>query len=84
MTNTARINHTDCSHDATPRGRAWCRKMRTDAIKTAQAAYLDLCTRDENTAAAFDNYYALVHDVSFRLGVELRDAYEIVENGPLV
>jgi hypothetical protein len=80
---TTRSDHTDCSHDATPKGRAWCRNMRNQAIKKAQQAYTALWTVETPDQGAYDEYYALVDDVAYRLGVEVREAYTIVEDGPV-
>lgn len=82
--NTTRIDHTGCSHDRTPRGRAWCREMRRDAIMKAQAAYAALWTVEEQAGETYDEYYALVDDVRFRIGCSLTEAYAIVEKGPVV
>lgn len=79
-----RIDHTGCSHDRTPKGRAYCREMRRDAIKRAQEAYMALWTVGTPAGEAYDEYHALVEDVIFRLGVERAEAYEIVEHGPIV
>jgi hypothetical protein len=81
---TNRIDHTNCSHDRNAKGRAWCREMRRDAIKTAQEAYAKLWTLDGQAGETYDEYYAFVDDVRFRLGVTLTEAYAIVENGPII
>lgn len=75
---TTRIDHTNCSHDATPAARKWCRDNRRDAIRQAQHAYLD-CEEGKVESA---EYYAIVELLSYTLGVSLDEAYEIVENGP--
>jgi hypothetical protein len=82
--NTTRIDHTNCSHDRNARGRAWCRETRRDAIKRAQAAYGALWTLETPAGEMYDEYHALVEDVIFRLGVDRAEAYDIVENGPVV
>lgn len=81
---TNRIDHTDCTHDRTPKGRAYCRNMRRDAIMRAQAAYADLWAVQAGSPEKHDEYYALVDDVRFRLGVTLSEAYDVVERGPVI
>lgn len=82
--NTTRIAHTNCTHDSTPRGRAWCRGVRKDAIRRAQAAYTALWAVQAPAGEAYDEYHALVSDVAFQLEITTDAAYEIVENGPVV
>lgn len=82
--NATRINHTDCSHDSTARGRAWCRDNRRNVVRAAQAAYMTLWTVQTPSHDDYDTYYALVDDVRYCLGGTLREAYELVENGPVL
>lgn len=81
---TTRIDHTGCSHSATPKGRAYCRNLRREAIKAAQAQYNVVASVDQAERDQYDEYYALVENVAYHCGVELRQAYEIVENGPVL
>lgn len=79
---TTRIDHTHCTHDRTPRGRAFCRTRRNDAVRAAQVAYMAL---DLNASFdVYENYAGLVGHVAFTLGIDVRDAYRAVENGPVI
>ena len=76
-------NHADHNHPATPAGRRDCRARTTKAIRTAQQAYMGLWAGVEAPSRdTYDTYYALVADVEFVVGCTLREAYELVENGP--
>lgn len=79
---TNRIDHTNCSHSATPAGRKWCREMRKDAIRQAQKAYMKC--QESGNHDDFSEYYALVDHVGFLLGLDHDDAYDLVERGPVV
>jgi hypothetical protein len=80
--NTTRIDHTDCTHEATPKGRAWCRADRKRRIADCQARYL--AVEDEPNFEGQREYEATVELLAGYLGVELHEAYQIVENGPVV
>lgn len=77
-----RIDHTNCLH---PRGafeRKHCRADRQAAIKACQVRYMEVA--DDLNFAGQREYEAMVELLSYRLGVDLLDAYQIVENGPVM
>lgn len=86
MTNTTRFSHTDCTHAATPAGRRYCRDSRRDQIRDAQKRYSDLADmpRTDDEIFALREYEATVDLFSMRWGMALRDAYELIENGPVI
>lgn len=57
-------------------------EMQLRRIAEAQAAYMK--TQMEHTPENWDTYEALVLDVASVLQIDVREAYEIVENGPVV
>lgn len=77
---TSRIDHTNCSHEATSKARQVCRDRRREALREAQQMYLDC----DLTGTGWDNYYATVEMFAGLIGVALDEAYDIVENGPVV
>ncbi|MET0416571.1 MAG: hypothetical protein ABW022_11190 [Actinoplanes sp.] len=74
-------NHTDCLHPRTPAGRKSCRTRRTQALRDAQAAY-GPTQMDDATTETWDVYEGLVITYSMLVGIDIRDAYNVVENGP--
>lgn len=79
---TNRIDHTGCDHRATPADRKVCRTARRARLVEAQAAYRAVA-EDPNFAGQRD-YEAMVQTLSFKFGITLRAAYDLVENGPCV
>jgi len=79
---TNRMDHTNCTHDATAAGRRYCRADRKMAIKCLQAAYMAAAVG--NDSELIREYEARVEIFSTNWGIELREAYKIVENGPIL
>lgn len=79
---TTRIDHTDCSHDSTPKARAWCRADRVRRIKECQTRYLEVAA-DPNFSGQSE-YEAMIDLLAGFLGMELRATYDLVENGPVL
>lgn len=79
MTNS-RIDHTGCSHTATPAGRKGCRENRVRALREAQQMFLDC----DATGTGWDEYYATVELYAGLVRVTLDEAYDIVERGPVI
>lgn len=77
---TNRMDHTDCSHEATTRARTSCRTGRRDVLRAAQRGFMDA----DIEAITWDAYRELVCTVALRFNIEVRDAYELIENGPVV
>lgn len=82
MTNTTRFDHTACTHDSTPAARRRCRARRVADIREAQAAFQKAW--DTNDTFEIREYEAIVDTFAFRWGMELRAAYDLIENGPVV
>lgn len=78
---TTRIDHTGCSHTATPKARAACRAERNRRIREAQQMFLVLVPGD---TPAWDAYNATVDSLSYFLRVPFADAFVIVEDGPVI
>lgn len=79
---TNRMDHTDCPHDATPKGRAWCRKDRLDRIAKLQREYMVMS--DSGDVALIREYEAGVDLFAMRYGMDLHDAYDLIERGPVI
>lgn len=79
---TTRIDHTNCSHDRTAKGRAWCRNERNRALVNAQAAFLK--ASETNDIEAIIEYRATVDQFAYVSGISLDEAYNQVENGPVL
>lgn len=79
---TTRFDHTDCSHDRTPAARGRCRARRASDIREAQAAFQ--VAWDVNETFEIREYEAIVDLFATRWGMELRAAYDLIENGPVV
>jgi hypothetical protein len=77
---TNRMDHTGCTHAATPAARKVCRADRRNQVKNLQRAYMDV---DAGTFAIAE-YEAMVDLFSMRWGMDLRDAYQLIEEGPVV
>lgn len=77
-----RFDHTNCTHPATPKGRAWCREARRSDIRKAQAAHS--LAWDTNATPEIREYEATVDLFAMRWGMDLHDAYDLIENGPVV
>lgn len=83
---TNRMDHTDCSHDATPAGRKVCRADRRLDIMDAQARYVKI----QGQPVGHDNfeeireYEATIDLFSMRWGMDLHAAYDLIERGPVV
>lgn len=80
--NTTRFDHTTCLHPATAAGRRYCRADRKMAIKGLQAAYMEMEISDDTELRR--EYEARVDIFSQNWGIALRDAYNLIENGPVV
>jgi hypothetical protein len=80
--NTTRFDHTNCLHPSTPAGRRFCRLDLKMAIKGLQVAYLEMEASDD--AEVRREYEARVDIFSQNWGMPLRDAYNLIENGPVV
>lgn len=82
MTNTTRLSHTDCPHGSTPADRRACRNSRNAQIKAAQRMYMEVA-EDPNLAGQRE-YEATVDLFAMRWRMDLADAYQLIENGPVV
>ena len=71
MTTNTRLSHTGCDHEKTSADRAKCRKITNRILRDAREAYINLA----------DDYEEHVCRVALRLGVEVHEAYTIVEEG---
>lgn len=76
------MTHTDCTHETTPAARRRCRAARRSDVMAAQAAYRVAC--DVNETHEIREYEATVDLFAGRWGMPLADAYELIENGPVV
>lgn len=81
---TNRMDHTNCTHEATPKGRAWCRNAYRAAIKGLQAEYMAVASIDQADAQAIREYEAGVDLFSGRWGIDFHEAFNIIENGPVI
>jgi hypothetical protein len=79
---TNRMDHTDCLHPSTAAGRRYCREDRKMAIKGLQAAYTEMEESDDDNLRR--EYEARVDIFSVNWGMPLADAYNLIENGPVV
>lgn len=76
---TNRIDHTRCTHTATPSARAACRRIRRDDLATARAMFMEM----EGTGIEADEYDAFVDLVALRFGLSLDAMYDLIEHGEL-
>lgn len=78
-------DHSSHGHPATPGARRACRTTRNAKIKALQAMYMKA---DEIAGAdgyeTYREYAAMVDLFSMDYGMDLRAAYELVENGPII
>jgi hypothetical protein len=79
---TTRVDHTNCSHTRNAKGRAWCRANRRNKIREAQKMY-DAVQLDPNFAGQSE-YEATVDLFAMDYGMDLRDAYDLIERGPII
>lgn len=77
-----RLDHTNCGHAITPAARKTCRTWRTDRIRQAQKAYMEMS--DSGDVTLIRNYQAMVDLFAAQAGMDLRDAYTLIENGPVI
>ena len=82
MTNDARFSHTACTHDTTAAARRRCRARRRTDLMEAQAAFQKAW--DVNETFEIREYEAIVDTFSYRWGMDLKAAYDLIENGPVV
>jgi hypothetical protein len=82
MTNTTRFDHTNCSHEATAKSRAKCRARRRTDLMEAQAAFQKAW--DVNETFEIREYEAIVDTFAYRWNMDLADAYDLIEKGPVV
>lgn len=76
------MTHTACTHEATPAARRKCRARRRADVMAAQAAYR--IAFDTNETAEIREYEATVDLFAMRWNMDLADAYELIERGPVV
>lgn len=76
------MTHTACTHDATPAARRRCRARRRSDLIAAQAAFQTAW--DVNDTHAIREYEAMVDTFAYVWNMDLADAYELIENGPVV
>lgn len=79
---TNRMDHTNCSHPTTAAARKRCRSRRTADIREAQAGFKTAW--DVNETHEIREYEALVDMFAFRWNMDLADAYDLIEKGPVV
>lgn len=79
---TNQMDHTTCLHPSTPTGRRYCRADRKMAIKGLQAAYMEMAQSDDDNLRR--EYEARVDIFSQNWAMPLADAYQLIENGPVV
>lgn len=79
---TTRLDHTNCGHALTPAARNRCRTWRTDRIRQAQRAYM-IVVEDPNFTGQRE-YEAMVDLFASQTGMDLHDAYTLIENGPVL
>lgn len=79
---TTRLDHTACSHDRTPVARKACRARRRTDIKKLQAEYMIVA--DSPDFHGQSEYEAGVEIFAMIWGMDLRDAYDLIENGLVV
>lgn len=80
-----RIDHTNCRHVRTPKARAACRADlaaggRNARIAELQRAYM----KAEEAGMPYAEYEAMVDIFAMDFGMNLQDAYELIENGPVL
>lgn len=76
------MTHATCNHEATPAARRRCRAARRADIMAAQAAYQKAC--DSNEIPEIREYEAMVDIFAYRWSMDLADAYNLIEQGPIV
>lgn len=79
---TTRLDHTNCGHALTAAARKVCRDRRNGYIRQAQRAYLAVDLDPD--FAGQNEYEAMVDLFSMRYGMDLHDAYALIERGPVV
>ena len=79
---TTRFDHTACRHTATPAGRKACRARRTADIREAQDLFKKAW--DTNATPEIREYEATVDTFAFRWNMTMADAFDLIENGPVV
>lgn len=77
-----RFDHTNCRHDATPAARGRCRAARRADIMKAQAAFR--LAFDTNASPEIREYEATVDNFAYRWNMTMADAFDLIENGPVV
>ena len=82
-----RIDHTNCRQVRTPKARAACRADRAAGgrgrnlrIWALQAAYMHA----EAGNMPYADYEAMVDLFAGEFGIKLQDAFELIENGPVI
>jgi len=84
---TTRLDHTTCSHDRTPAARGRCRKLRLAQIKACQQEYMkiaDMTGATDDEVFAIREYEAGIDIFAVNWGMDLADAYALIERGPVV
>lgn len=79
---TNRMDHTNHDHSATPAARKVCRDAYYGQIQKAQHVYLDVMA-DPDFAGQSD-YEAMVDLFAMCWGMDLYDAYQVIEKGPVI
>jgi hypothetical protein len=82
---TNRIDHTNCRHVRTPKARAACRADlaaggRNRRIAELQRAYMQA----DAAELPWAEYEAMVDIFSMDFGIKFQDAFELIENGPVI
>jgi len=77
-----RLDHTNCGHALTPAARKRCRDWRNDRIRAAQKAFM--AAAEDNDSHLIREYEAMVDLFAGQVGMDLHDAFDLIENGPVI